>query len=190
MSASANYTIMSPSSFCILPHLALHAACLLCAAAELISHRQVPVELTVETADPNDEKFAKEGRPALTGDDLIAAPGLVIPPGISFSTHTQNQHVALAWHPFTSLHKPLGAADRTCSELDPRRRMHAVLRHCDAWRICAASALCMLAVCLRTLQSARAHCNACMAPSECAPHSPRLRLRTDTASARLCRVCP
>jgi hypothetical protein len=27
-------------------------------------------------ADPNDKEFAKEGRPALTGDELINAPGI------------------------------------------------------------------------------------------------------------------
>jgi hypothetical protein len=34
------------------------------------------VEDTWITADPNDKEFAKEGRPALTGDELINAPGL------------------------------------------------------------------------------------------------------------------
>lgn len=34
------------------------------------------IEDTCIAADPNDKEFAKEGRPALTGNELINAPGL------------------------------------------------------------------------------------------------------------------
>lgn len=37
---------------------------------------QILIQGAWSTADPNDKEFAKEGRPALTGDELINAPGL------------------------------------------------------------------------------------------------------------------
>lgn len=40
------------------------------------THCRIVIAAFPMCADPNDKEFAKEGKPALTGDELINAPGL------------------------------------------------------------------------------------------------------------------
>ena len=80
-------------------------------------------------ADPNDKEFAKEGRPALTGDELINAPGLSFQFLRKASAHAGGNVLAACPSVMRCRWPSVAAASGCCPARLPTVRHHARCAH-------------------------------------------------------------